>query len=203
MDDRTMMFLRHISHLENVLIIQGVGILALIVVIVFLVLTQASRPAAASPPAEEKPVTLVETDATREECVKKLNTMFAFFPGTQSMLVQYDNSTYRQPGSVLFMVFEANPFFGTWKIDIKGPVSKTDSFAGIAHKNDTAAFKAGGCMDSSVVVDPDFFKDERNATVDASWSKRYIVVSLVRGFKGEDVARELRRMVGESAGVVQ
>ena len=58
------------------------------------------------PPRFAEPATLVtlsETNATYEQCADTLASMFAFFPATRSMMVQYDNSNTEIPR---FMVFE-------------------------------------------------------------------------------------------------
>ena len=153
---------------------------------------------------EMKPITLMETDATREQCLKELRSMFAFFPATRSMLVQYDNSTYNVPGSLKFAVFE---FFDghdkTCRFKIDAAVSKTDLFDAITEKCGEWNSTKMACAEDKVLVDSAFFKPERVAFVHGRYGDKYAVVSLVRGFGGKDVAWELRRMVGESAGVVQ
>lgn len=206
MDDQTSALLSRLADLEHQLFVRDNCLLAAVLIIGILMCVAVTPRAVSAPsPAEEKtkPFTLVETDADREECVKKLRSMFAFFPATRSMMVQYDNSTYRQSGSLYFLVFEVNPLFATWSIDTKGPVSKTDSFAGISHKNGLWVTASGRSTDFNVVAHADFLKTDRTACVDVSWTKRYAVMSLVRGFTGEDIAKELRRMAAESAGIVQ
>ena len=203
MDSQTSALLSRVADLEHQLFVRDSCLLLAVLLIGILMCVAVTPRAVAAPsPAKEKPVTIVETDATREECVKKLRTMFAFFPATQSMMVHFDNSTYREPDSLLFLVFEVNPIFSSWSIDTKGPVSKTDSFAGISNEKGPWSKASRGGSDFNAVAHPDFFMIERKACVDASWTKKYVVMSLVRDFTGEDIVQELRRMAAESAGMM-
>lgn len=145
-----------------------------------------------------KLVTLSEVIASHEHCAHTLGSMFTFFPASRSMLVNYDN-TNTDSGFFCFKVFEVDTFFrNTCDFHANVKVAKTDFFGGISEPHydmDSVLLK---CLKPRFARDPDFFKPERFAFVDAGSTQKYAIMSLVRGFTGADIARELRRMAAEA-----
>ena len=151
-----------------------------------------------------KLITLSEVIASHEHCAHALSSMFTFFPASRSMMVQYDN-TNTDSGFLCFKVFEVDSFFRTWcDFHTNVKVTKTDFFGGISEPNFETNDALRTCLKPRFAPDPDFFTPERFAFIDAGRTQKYAIMSLVRGFTGADITRELRRMAAAAgaAGMV-